>query len=66
MLVTQGLQSSLLSRQCCESSLMTLMSETAAYVSMFVLVFKNKHLLCSYNLLIEVKQRGEYDDRKLK
>ena len=45
---------------------MTLMSETAAYVIMFVLVFKNKHLLCSYKLLIEVKQRGEYDDRKLK
>ena len=45
---------------------MTLMTETAAYVIMFVLVFKNKHLLRSYNLLIEVKQREEYDDRKLK
>ena len=29
-----------------------------------MLVFKNKHLLCSYNLLIEVKQQGEYDDKK--
>ena len=51
---------------CCVSSVMTLMSETAAYVIMFVLVFKNKHLLCSFNLLIEVKQQGEYEDRKLK
>ena len=65
-LVTQGLPSPFLSRQCCASSLMTPMSETAAYVIMFVLVFKNKHLLRWYNLLIKVKQREEYDDRKLK
>ena len=42
------------------------MSETATsrFRNHVVIVFKNKHLLCSYNLLIEVKQREEYDDKK--